>query len=66
MRSNEDLLVWAATWHYPRLVLSEQDKTYIRAGEQNWRAWVAKPDRKGKLQAWQRIHRWQERTEKLA
>lgn len=64
MRSNEDLLAWAREWHWPRLVLSEQDKTSIPAGEQNWRAWAANPKRKSKRQAWQRIQRWQKLAEK--
>lgn len=63
MRSNADLLCWARAWKWPYLVLSEQDRTYIPYGEENWRAFVARKDRKSKLQAWQRIHRWTALTE---
>lgn len=63
MRSNADLLCWARAWKWPYLVLSEREKTVIRAGEANWRAFVARRDRKGKMLAWQRIHRWNERAE---
>lgn len=64
MRSNKEMLAWAASWHWPYLILSEREKTSIAAGEQSWREWVSRPDRKGKQQAWQRIDRWQQLAEK--
>lgn len=63
MRKNTDLLIWAASWHWPALVLSEQERLMIRAGEESWQTFVARPDRKAKLLAWQRIHRWTELTD---
>lgn len=63
MKSNTDLLAWASGWNWPCLVIDPAHGTIIPAGEENWRAFVARKDRKGKLQAWQRIHLWNERAE---
>jgi hypothetical protein len=63
MRNDEKLLAWAESKHWTILVLSERDKTFIPAGEQNWRAWVARADQQARRQAWQRIEQWNQREE---
>jgi hypothetical protein len=60
------MLAWAESWHWPRLVLSERDKTFIQAGEQSWRAWVARASPAEKAQAQQRITKWQAIVEQKA
>ena len=59
MNRRDELLAWGEQWHYPQLVLSDQD--IIRHGEDAWKAFVADRGRKRKMLAWQRIQAWNER-----
>lgn len=58
MRKNSDLVCWARAWKWPQLVIDQANRLVVRAGEESWRAFAARPNRKAKLLAWQRIHQW--------
>ncbi len=60
----QDLLVWAARWHYPRLVLDAEQS--IPHGEVAWREFAKHASSEQEAQAWQRINRWNALTEEVA
>lgn len=63
MRKNSDLICWARAWHWPQLVIDTANRQVVRAGEESWRTFANRPDRRAKLLAWQRIHQWDEVVE---
>lgn len=64
MHDDEEMLAWAKSWHWPRLVLSETEKAFVSAGESNWRTFVATANAYALAQAWHRIDQWQQLAEK--
>lgn len=58
MRKNSDLVCWARAWKWPQLVIDPSNHLVVRAGEESWRAFAGRPDRKAKALAWQQIHKW--------
>lgn len=59
MQSDENLFSWAASMHYPFLVLDEKQGFFVRHGEQAWQKFTSDTrSPKSKRLAWQRIERW--------
>lgn len=58
--TNEDLLAWGASLHYPRIVLNRETRQCLRAGEQAWRTLLASDEREMIARLAARRERWSE------